>query len=198
MKTKSPSYGFCYHCRRLIRLTKKGVCYRHGFKFITCNKTWLGFVLEAGYHHRYTRGDCPGSGKPPSDRQSGREWSEKQYRLRERLKGQHWTDEDVNEIIDEGEYDEEEILMALSVLGHTIGRTKDGRNEWWPKDDRMNIPTEKMSERGYRPLRPEERVEAGDMIEWVTGICTDIVEGSEFVGLHAKSIGPKLFRKEET
>jgi len=49
------------------------------------------------------------------------------------VEGRHMTDADVDGLVADG-HDEDAVLQALADDGHTIGRTTDGRNEWWPKD----------------------------------------------------------------
>ncbi|RKY70961.1 MAG: hypothetical protein DRQ14_08070 [Candidatus Latescibacterota bacterium] len=56
-------------------------------------------------------------------------------RLRDALWGEFVSDADVDILVGLG-FDEDDVIEALSDSGHELGLDGDGRNEWWPIEER--------------------------------------------------------------
>ena len=126
MKKRNRKRGWCPVCRHLIRLTKDGKLYRHGYSF-----------LQRGIGRSRVRVDtrkaCEGTGQLGEELGKPFEWTQERRELKCRLKDTHVSDQEVSELVELG-YSEDDILQVMVILGHTIGRDKNGNNEWWPAD----------------------------------------------------------------
>jgi len=124
MRRRSREYGWCPECGRMVRLTKGGRLHRHGFSF-----------MQRGLGRSRVRVDvrpaCAGGGQKGEPIRF--EWTPERRDIRRRIEGACVNDRDVEELVAEG-FSEDDVLGAMSELGYTIGKAKDGSNEWWPPE----------------------------------------------------------------
>jgi len=101
-----------------MRLYKNGNIYRHGYRF----------KQVGGYRRCRGQEACDGSGQPPRDEE---EWAKKRVKIeKEIVSYQHISERDLDDLCDMG-FEEEEVMEVMVEMDFTIGRTKNGENEWW-------------------------------------------------------------------
>lgn len=118
--------GWCPVCRRLLRLTKDGAVFRHGYRFRRAGRGEYRVWVD-------TQGACPGSGRKAEPLGRKFEWTPERRDIRRRIEGACVTDRDVDELEAKG-FSDEDVMEVMSQLGYTIGRAADDSNEWWPPE----------------------------------------------------------------